>query len=223
MMCEQRTENPAGQSTTAPPRSGTTQMRLDQHHEMNATTTTHTLAMPTSPRRAMHHRLGLCRQWTEPPPTSGQPRQPTRTAIVAVLMALLSATVTPAAHADTTTALKDAVTGARGGAACPPLRSDPLVDQIADIVNKSTDDYLNQTATRVPIVDVQEGLKQLGYPGTKAYLLQGADKTEVLTIKGALLEGFAAIPDCSYHDFGVSVRHNNATGFNLAAVVLAGP
>jgi hypothetical protein len=137
-------------------------------------------------------------------------------------MTITSLAVAPAAHADATTALKEAVTAARGGAACP-LRSDPLVDQIADIVNKSTDEYLNQTATRVPIVDAQEGLKQLGYPGTKAYLLQGADKTDVLAIKGALLEGYDALPDCSYTDFGVSVKRNSATGFSLTAVVLAGP
>jgi hypothetical protein len=139
--------------------------------------------------------------------------------IVIVLSAGLS--LAPSALADPAANLRDAVTSARSGTSCGPLRYNPVVQQVAEVINRSTDDYLNHAATRVPILDPLEGLKDLGYRGTKAYLLQGADRSDALAIKGALLEGYAAIPDCSYTDFGVSMRRNETTGYNLASSVLA--
>ena len=152
----------------------------------------------------------LLRQWMASAP-----------AIVTVVAAGL--VLAPTARADSEANVRDAVASARSGTPCGSLRSNPVVEQVAQIINRSTDDYLDHAATRVPIADPLEGLKVLGYRGTKAYLLQGAAKTDADAIQGAILEGYAAIPDCSYTEFGVSMRRNETTGNNLTSVVLAGP
>jgi hypothetical protein len=163
------------------------------------------------------------------PPSRGIPSATSRRCakeVSAVLgtVALLAVGVTPApsAVADPVSSLRDAVSSARSGTSCGPLRYNATVERAAEIINRSTDTYLNQEARRVPVADPLEGLKDLGYHGTKAYLLQGADKDSGIAIKGALLEGYAAIPDCSYTEFGASMRRNESTGYNLASLVLAG-
>ncbi len=129
---------------------------------------------------------------------------------------------TSSARADPEANLRDAVALARGGTPCASLRYNPVVEQVAQIINRSTDDYLNHAATRVPIADPLEGLKDLGYGGTKAHLLQGAGKSDAVAINGAVVQGYGAIPDCSYTDFGLNLRRNETTGYILASVVLAG-
>lgn len=144
---------------------------------------------------------------------------------VAAVVAVVSAgsVVAPAAFADSVTNFKDAMATARGKTSCGRLHYNPIVKQAAEIVNKSSDAYINHTATHVPISDPLPGLQDLGYDGNKAALLQGAHRNVADAIKGALLEGHAAIPDCSYTDFGVNVMRNEATGYNMAVAVLAGP
>ncbi|ORA10372.1 hypothetical protein [Mycobacterium arosiense] len=143
-------------------------------------------------------------------------------AIVTVVPACI--VLAPAAVADQVAAtFRDAVASLRSGTSCGPLQDNSAAEQAADIINRSTDAYLNHTATHVPISDPLPGLKDLGYPGNKAVLLQGAHKNPADAIKGALLEGHAAIPDCSYTDFGVSMFQNETSGYNLTAAVLAGP
>jgi hypothetical protein len=152
-------------------------------------------------------------------------------ALVIVTVLTPGLLVAPSALADAVANLRDAITSARSQTSCGPLRYDPVVEQGAEVYNRLTDDYLSHTATRVPEgnlspgdhVDPLPGLKDLGYSGTKAALLQGAHKREALAIKGALLEGYAwnAISDCSYSDFGTSMRLNQRTGYNLASVILA--
>lgn len=141
--------------------------------------------------------------------------------VTTVLFAVIS--LSPSALADSAANFKDAVASARGETTCGPLRYTAVVEQAAEIINRSTDDYLSHVATSIPIDDPREGLKDLGYRGTKAILLRGNSKDEALAIKGALLEGYAAIPDCSYTDFGLSMRRNEATGYVLTSLVLAGP
>jgi hypothetical protein len=51
---------------------------------------------------------------------------------------------------------------------------------------------------------------------------QGAAHSEADAVKGVLLEGRNAIPDCSYTDFGVSLLHEPQSDFTLAVVVLVG-
>ena len=147
-----------------------------------------------------------------------------RIAAPLVSLTVLAATLffTPSALAAPEDTLRDAVASARSGAPCGSLRHNPVVEQVAQTINRSTDDYLNHVATRVPILDPLEGLKDLGYGGTKARLLQGADKSDAVAIEAAILQGSSAIPDCSYTDFGLSMRRNEPTGYNLASVVLAG-
>lgn len=149
--------------------------------------------------------------------------------IVTVLSTNLS--LAPWAFADPAANLTNAMASARSETSCGPLRYNPVVEQAAEVFNRLSDSYLNHTATRVPSgnvapgahVDPLPGLKDLGYRGTKAYLLQGAHKDEALAIKGLLLEGYAAsaISDCSYTDFGANVWRNERTGYILASVVLA--
>lgn len=149
-------------------------------------------------------------------------RMPIRTAVVIALVFSGGIVLTPSALADSVANLKDAVASARGGTSCGPLSDNPVVEQAARIINQSTDDYVEHTARHVPITDPLPGLKDLGYGGDKAVLLQGARPNEADAIKGMLLEGYAAIPDCSYTDFGVDVRRNETTGYSLISVVLAG-
>ncbi|MGE2726589.1 hypothetical protein [Mycolicibacterium pulveris] len=139
----------------------------------------------------------------------------------------------PPAAADPIAHFREAIVSARSATPCAPLQYHPIVEQVAAVFNQMTDDYLNHEATRVQnkdttpgsIPDPLPGLKNLGYGGTKAYLLQGAHHDEASAIKGALLEGYALnkISDCSYTDFGVDMRRNQSTAYNLAALVLAAP
>ncbi|MBP2454782.1 hypothetical protein [Mycolicibacterium lutetiense] len=139
----------------------------------------------------------------------------------------------PPAAADPAAELREAIVSARSETSCGPLQYHHTVEQAAGVFNQMTDDYLSHTATRVQnkdttpgsIPDPLPGLKNLGYSGTKAFLLQGAKKDQALAIKAALLQGYAAnkISDCSFTDFGVDMRRNLRTGYDLAAVVLATP
>lgn len=141
----------------------------------------------------------------------------------AVGMALaFSASPAAPAHADRTENLRSAVEQARAGTSCGALRTDPIAEQAAARVNRSTQDYLDHTATDVPITDPLPGLKILGYGGGRATLLQGASRDEAEAIKALILQGYAKIPDCSYTDFGVDTQINEPTGYVLTAVVLAG-
>ncbi|WP_231995469.1 hypothetical protein [Mycobacterium sp. 1274756.6] len=98
-----------------------------------------------------------------------------------------------------------------------------MVEEAAEAVNRSTDEYLSHAASQVPITDPRDGLRELGYEGQSVHLLQGAHRSAELSIKGAILEGYDAIPDCSFTDFGVSSRMNTDKGYYLTAVLLAGP
>jgi hypothetical protein len=130
--------------------------------------------------------------------------------------------VAPSAFADSVTRVQDAMAAARAGTSCPPLNYNPVVEKAAAIINKSTDDYIDHISTYQPITDPMPGLKDLGYGGNKVALLQGALSNEADAIKGALLEGHAAIPDCSYTDLGIDVRRNEATDNLLVVYLLAG-
>jgi hypothetical protein len=143
-------------------------------------------------------------------------------AVVIVTVLSTGLALAPSAFAEPAANFRDAVMSFRGGTSCEPLRYNAAVEQAAEIINRSNDDYVNRVATHAPITDPLPGLKDLGYGGNKAKLLQGAAKNDAGAIKGALLEGYAAIPDCSYTDFGVSMRRNETTGYNLASLVLAG-
>jgi hypothetical protein len=146
-------------------------------------------------------------------------------ASAAVTLTVLSAAISlaPSVLADPSASFKSAVVQARAGTSCGPLRYNPVVEQVAEISNRSTDNYLIHNLATSPVDDPLPGLKDLGYGGSKAALLRGAAKNEADAIRGALLEGFDKFPDCSYTDFGVSMLRNQSTGYYLSSLILARP
>ncbi|CAJ1500488.1 hypothetical protein [[Mycobacterium] burgundiense] len=117
--------------------------------------------------------------------------------------------------------LRAAVLTARQ-ASCEPLRSDPFVEQAAEIVNRSTDKWLDHLGRAVPVPDPLPILQDLGYGGGSAVQFEGAGVTDAESIAGLLIVAYDTLPDCSYTDYGVSVIQNQRTGHYLTAVVLAG-
>lgn len=151
-------------------------------------------------------------------------RRGPRTGLVFVIATVLSASVSlaPPALADAVANLSDAVAQARAGTSCGPLHANPIAEQVAQKFTQKTEDWLNHTGTDIPPEDPLPGLKILGYGGSKAAPLQGAGKNEGDAIKGALLEGYNKIPNCSFTDYGASLMKNERTGWYLSAVILAG-
>lgn len=129
----------------------------------------------------------------------------------------------PTVHADPAPNVQDAVASLRGGSSCGPLHYDPVVEQAAATINRVNAGYVDHTGTTQPVSDVLPGLKDLGYGGNKATMLQGTAPDEGDSVKAMLLEGYAAFRDCAYTDFGLDVRTDESTGFTYSALVLAGP
>lgn len=170
-------------------------------------------------------------------------------AVVAALMvASVGVLFGPVAGAEADPDLTSAVVSQRAKTQCPPLRYDPLVERAAEIVNKSTDDYVSHRTRNVPAdggTDSLPILKDLGSSATAALSLQGAGhNSDRDAIKGVVLEGITPgvgkglhkgvglfkpleelgpppFADCSLNTFGVSMIRNAEAGFNLATVVLA--
>nr|WP_323055573.1 hypothetical protein [Mycobacterium pinniadriaticum] len=141
--------------------------------------------------------------------------------VVAIVIGLSSAA--PAA-AEPAPEIQNAVVAARGAASCGALRYNPTVEHAADIVNRSTYAYLDHTAENVPADEPHPTaiVADLGVNASQVYSLQGAARNENDAIKGLLLEGRDAIPDCSYTDFGASLLHEEQSGYILAVVILVG-
>ncbi|MCX2930589.1 hypothetical protein ORI20_09900 [Mycobacterium sp. CVI_P3] len=146
-----------------------------------------------------------------------------RRGVVAATLALAAAGTccAPGASADSGDLLSSAVIAARP-ASCPPLKANPLVREAAAGINRSNDLWLDYAARAEPETDPMPRLKDLGYQGSKAVIIHGAAKNEADSIKALLLQGYAAIPDCTYTDFGVDVSQSNSDGWILTALVLAG-
>jgi len=130
----------------------------------------------------------------------------------------------PLASADFADNLRSAVTQARGGSSCAPLRPEPLADQAAAVVAHSTASYLDHNARAVPIADPLPVLKDVGLNVGRAKLLQGAGQTESDAIKVVMITGFRDLPDCSYTVVGISTLPNNNSGnWFLSVAILGGP
>lgn len=138
-----------------------------------------------------------------------------------LMIAIVGMSLAAPAAADTVDQLGAAVAAARA-TSCGPLRDDPIVQQTAYEVNKSTDVWLDHGSRAVPVPDALPLLKDLGYEGSKSAILYGAGKNEADSIKTLLLQGYQKIPDCSYSDYGASVLQGNSAGWILSIVVLAG-
>lgn len=159
---------------------------------------------------------------TRDPDTARAPAMAWAAVLVAAVWSSIGL-ASPAA-ADASDTVKAAVSAARDGTSCAPLGSDPVVTRVAEVINKSFSVWLDNNATQVPIEDPRPGLKELGYRGSKGVYVGGVGKkSQAEAIKALLLEGFDKIPDCSYTDLGISVLHNDNSGWYLIALVLAGP
>lgn len=139
---------------------------------------------------------------------------------VAAALTVIGVSVAPSAAADSAASLRAAVEAARP-ASCSPLRADPVIDQAANEINKTTDRWINNAARAVPETNAMSVLKDLGYGGNKAAIWSGAAPSESDAIKATLIQGFKQLPDCSYTDIGVSTLYNEKKGLILTTVVLA--
>jgi hypothetical protein len=159
-------------------------------------------------------------------PRSDKARSPaSRVAVAVAAVTAVAASIcqAPAAAADFAGNLRGAVTKARQGSSCGPLRPEPLADQTAAIAARSSDTYLDHNARVIPVSDPLPILKDLGLNAGKAKLLQGAGKTEADAIKAILITGYKDLPDCSYTAYGTSTLPNSKIGsWFLTAVVLTG-
>lgn len=153
-------------------------------------------------------------------------RWPRRLAALHVSYALLIAVlVAPAAVAGAAADVDQALAVARGASSCGPLHSNATVEQAADIVNRSTRAYLSHGSFDIPAdnPDPTAILKDVGISPTKAIALQGAGHTAADAIKGVLLQGYKAIPDCSYTELGSSLLVEDQTGYVLVVAMLVRP
>ncbi|WP_273735274.1 hypothetical protein [Mycolicibacterium septicum] len=134
-----------------------------------------------------------------------------------------SIALAPPSAADPIAAFQSEVASLRGQTSCPPLRYNAVVEQAADYINQSTDQYLDRTARQVPITDPLPLLNDLGYTPSKAKLMQGVAPTDAESMQGTILQARAydVISDCGYRDFGVSRRQNQTSGLILTAMLFA--
>lgn len=142
-------------------------------------------------------------------------------ASLAVMLSVGAVLASPAA-AEPSPALRSAVEQLRSGASCAPLQYDSLAEHTAAIVNESTDKYLSHDAQNVPVDDALPIYRDLGGKGGKAVILLGAAGDDGEATKGLLLQGYSAVPDCSYTAFGTDTLWNADSGKVLLAVVLVG-
>lgn len=144
--------------------------------------------------------------------------KPVRTVLCsAALLCAAPATAEPAPE------LERGIAALRDTGSCGALRHDPIAEQVAEISNRSTEEYHNHDARFVPVADPLFVLRDLGGTAGKAIQLQGYGSTDVDAIKGVLLQGHISIPDCSYDTLGTSVIRNPDRGYTLVVAVLAGP
>ncbi|CAJ1579450.1 hypothetical protein [[Mycobacterium] wendilense] len=147
-------------------------------------------------------------------------RRPRTLAVPAVLLCSGLLCAAPALAEDNTR-FDAGIAAVRAAGPCPALAHDPLAQRAAELSNRSTADYLGHTADHVPVTDPLFVLHDLGSDAERAIQLQGQGSTAGDAIKGALLQGHSAIPDCAYNRFGTSVLHTDA-GRTVVVAVLAG-
>jgi hypothetical protein len=156
-----------------------------------------------------------------PPPCSARGWPGVKAVLSSVALAsILAVLLAPTAAADETADLRTQVDAVRGG--CPPLQSDPVLDGVAQRANSESQSYIEHTARFVPFEDPMPVLHDLGYQAGKAKLIPGYGDIEAKAIHGVTVQGWQAIPDCSYTKYGLNMLANADGGYVLAALVLAG-
>jgi hypothetical protein len=96
-----------------------------------------------------------------------------------------------------------------------------VLNDVAQRATGETQSYIAHTARFEPFEDPMPVLHDLGYNAGKAKLLVGYGDIEAKAVHGAVLQGWQAIPDCSYTKYGINLLDND-DGYVLAAVILAG-
>ena len=128
--------------------------------------------------------------------------------------------------------LKSEIDAARSDSRCPPLHSDPGLDNISRRVTHEVDDYIRHSSTFLPTtgeIDLfasgKGGLlsvmREAGYNTNKARLLNGygdyrtggPGDNEAKAVKAAVLEGlgFEALTDCGYTKYGLSAISDDSS------------
>lgn len=149
---------------------------------------------------------------------------------IMTMAAIIGIGVAPRSVADATANLQSAVASARSG--CAALQPNPVLNDLAQRANQSTDSFILFRTRSQPIgspkADVLPALHQLGYSANKAKMLSGYGDPEITgygdvvakAIYGAILEGYEAIPDCGYTRLGTDVLQNESKGYALATVIV---
>jgi hypothetical protein len=101
------------------------------------------------------------------------------------------------------------------------LQPDPVLTDVAQRANGETQSYMEHTARFEPFEDPMPVLHDLGYNASKAKLVAGYGDVEAKAIHGVVVQGWEAIPDCTYTKYGLNVLANADKGYALAALVLA--
>lgn len=154
-----------------------------------------------------------------------------RVALIITTAAVLAIALAPTSAADTTANLKSAVDSTRAASGCPPLESDPVLNDVALRNTSETDTYLLHVSRDEPFESEERIpkrttllatiLRDVGYNASKSKLLVGYGHVEADAISGALLQGWDSIPDCAYTKYGVSAIDNADPQQTVTAVVLA--
>jgi hypothetical protein len=173
-------------------------------------------------RFSRHHLIGSADERGRKSRASRRWQRLLRIALNVTTAAILATALAPPSGADPTASLKSGVDAARGAAGCPPFQPDPVLDEVAQRANRETDSYLLHTARFTPFEDPMPVLRDLGYNTSKAKMLLGYGDVDAKAIRGLVIEGFAALPDCTYTKYGMDALSNDDDGYVLTSLVLAG-
>jgi hypothetical protein len=154
-----------------------------------------------------------------------------RVALSATAMAICATFLAPISAADPTAHLKSEIDAARSESGCPPLRADPVLNNVSQRVAREVDDYIRHTARALPtagendLVPTGTGglsrvMRESGYPTNRLKLLSGygdyrtggTGDNESKAIEAAVLQGlgFEALTDCArYTKYGLSAINDD--------------
>lgn len=158
----------------------------------------------------------------------------TGTALSITATAVLSTLLAPTSVADPTTHLKSEIDAARSESGCPPLQSEPRLNNVSQRVAHEADDYVRHVATNLPTTGENDALplgtgaggvlrilREAGYHTNKVKLLQGygddqmggTRDIEAKAIRATVLQGlgFEALTDCGFKKYGLSAVNDDGS------------
>lgn len=161
----------------------------------------------------------------------------------------LAVALAPQAAADFSSDLKSRIDAARSSAGCPPLRSDPLLNDLSQRAVGQVDAWVNHTARVLPFSDaavegvpsLMQTLRDAGQSPAKAKMLNGygdldsggAGDDQEKAIRATVLQGkgFEVFSDCAYTKYGLgAVTDDSSQGwpstiprpFSATVVIITG-